>query len=78
MAEAPADRNNQGFAGRLARTRLAIWVTMVVERGWPLILPLAVVGSLFVSLAFSVPGAAPDRILPAAAGDRHTLYIWRM
>jgi SAM-dependent methyltransferase len=35
-------------------------------------------GSLLVSLAFPVPGAAPDRILPVAEGDRHTLYVWRM
>ncbi|WP_353644528.1 TIGR02302 family protein [Mesorhizobium sp. WSM2239] len=52
MAEAPADRNEHGFAGRLARTRLAVWIAMVVERGWPLILPLAVTVSLFVSLSW--------------------------
>ena len=35
-------------------------------------------GSLFVSLAFSVPAAAPDEILPVSGRDRHTLYVWRM
>jgi len=35
-------------------------------------------GSLFVSLAFAVPGVAPDEILPLSDSDRHTLYVWRM
>ena len=35
-------------------------------------------GSLFVSLAFPVPAAAPDEILPVSDRDRHTLYVWRM
>jgi uncharacterized protein (TIGR02302 family) len=52
MAEAPEDWNEDGFAPRLARTRVAVWAAMVVERGWPLILPLAVTVSLFVSLSW--------------------------
>lgn len=35
-------------------------------------------GSLFVSLSFAVEGRQPDRIVPLAAGARHTLYAWRM
>lgn len=35
-------------------------------------------GSLFVSLAFPVPGVAADRVLPVADAQRHTLYVWRM
>jgi uncharacterized protein (TIGR02302 family) len=52
MAEAPADRNEHGFTGRLARTRIFVWTAMVVERGWPLILPLLVTISLFISLSW--------------------------
>ena len=35
-------------------------------------------GSLFVSLAFTVPGVAPHATLPVSGRDRHTLYVWRM
>lgn len=35
-------------------------------------------GSLFISLSFAVEGRQPDRIVPLAAGARHTLYAWRM
>jgi len=35
-------------------------------------------GSLFVSLAFGVPGASPQQVIPVSASDRHTLYVWRM
>lgn len=35
-------------------------------------------GSLFVSLAFSVPGVAPQQVIPVSGNDRHTLYVWRM
>jgi SAM-dependent methyltransferase len=35
-------------------------------------------GSLFVSLAFEVPGVEPGQILPVSGRARHTLYLWRM
>jgi hypothetical protein len=35
-------------------------------------------GSLFVSLAFAVPGAEPDEVIRVSASERHTLYVWRM
>ena len=35
-------------------------------------------GSLFVSLAFPVPEAAPDEVLQVSDRERHTLYVWRM
>ena len=35
-------------------------------------------GSLFVSLSFGVDARPPDRVIPLAAGERHTLYAWRM
>lgn len=35
-------------------------------------------GSIFVSLAFDVPGVEPEQIVPVSDQARHTLYIWRM
>lgn len=35
-------------------------------------------GSLFISLSFEVHARQPDRVIPLAAGERHTLYAWRM
>ena len=60
------------FAGRLARTRAAIGATIAVERGWPLVLPILLVISLFFSLSWLgllriVPDAA-RLILMAAIG----------
>ena len=49
------------FSERLARTRAAVAAAMIVERGWPLILPLLVVLSLFLSLSWlGVFRALPD------------------
>ncbi|WP_378948277.1 TIGR02302 family protein [Mesorhizobium sp. ANAO-SY3R2] len=36
----------------LGRTRLAIGTAMVIERGWPLVLPILVVAGLFLSLSW--------------------------
>lgn len=47
-----AARGNPSLTTRLARTRLAVLAAMVIERGWPLILPLLLVASLFVSLSW--------------------------
>jgi SAM-dependent methyltransferase len=35
-------------------------------------------GSRFVSLAFPVPGVAPDRIIAVSDQPRHTLHVWTM
>lgn len=35
-------------------------------------------GSLFISLSFGVPTRAPDHEISLAAGERHTLYAWKM
>jgi len=35
-------------------------------------------GTLFVSLAFAVPGVAADEVIPVSGSERHTLYVWRM
>src|SRR5690606_4214705 len=48
----PNDVIPTGLLARLARTRAAVRVAIVVERLWPLILPFVVVVSLFVSLSW--------------------------
>lgn len=35
-------------------------------------------GSLFVSLAFPVPGMKASRVIALSSADRHTLYVYRM
>ena len=43
---------NAGLLGRLGRTRMWTKASMVLERAWPLVLPLVIVASLFLSLAW--------------------------
>lgn len=52
MTEPTRPALHRKLAASLGRTRLAIAAAMVVERGWPLVLPLIVVASLFVSLSW--------------------------
>ena len=52
MTERPISSGDRSLAGRLALSRLATRVSMTVERGWPLILPLLIVASLFLSLSW--------------------------
>jgi len=52
MADTDSQRNRPGFLTRLSRTRAATRTTIVVERAWPLVLPLLVVASLFLSLSW--------------------------
>ncbi|RJT35220.1 TIGR02302 family protein [Mesorhizobium waimense] len=52
MTERPTSSGDRGLAGRLALSRLATRVAMVVERGWPLLLPLIIVASLFLSVSW--------------------------
>ncbi|MEP9399273.1 TIGR02302 family protein [Mesorhizobium sp. KR2-14] len=52
MTETPANTADGRFVRRLRRARLATLASMMVERGWPLVLPLLVTASLFVSLAW--------------------------
>ena len=52
MTEPTRTALHRDIAASLGRTRLAIAAAMVVERGWPLLLPLIVVTSLFVSLSW--------------------------
>ena len=52
MTERPTFSSDHGLAGRLALSRLATRVSMMVERGWPLLLPLVIVASLFLSVSW--------------------------
>ncbi|RWB04440.1 MAG: TIGR02302 family protein [Mesorhizobium sp.] len=52
MTQRPTFSSDRGLAGRLALSRLATWVSMMVERGWPLLLPLVIVASLFLSISW--------------------------
>lgn len=52
MTERTRSELHRDINASLGRTRLAIGAAMVVERGWPLVLPLVVVASLFVSLSW--------------------------
>ncbi|MER8828511.1 TIGR02302 family protein [Mesorhizobium sp. M0938] len=52
MTQRPTFTSDRGLAGRLALSRLATRVSMTVERGWPLLLPLVIVASLFFSVSW--------------------------
>ncbi|MER9297982.1 TIGR02302 family protein [Mesorhizobium sp. M0621] len=52
MTQRPTFSSDRGLAGRLALSRLATRVSMMVERGWPLLLPLVIVASLFLSVSW--------------------------
>ncbi|PBC06210.1 TIGR02302 family protein [Mesorhizobium sp. WSM3860] len=52
MTERPISSGERGLAGRLALSRLATRASMIFERGWPLLLPLAVVAGLFLSISW--------------------------
>ncbi|MBX3571855.1 MAG: TIGR02302 family protein [Mesorhizobium sp.] len=59
---------NAGLLGRLARTRMWTKASMVLERAWPLVLPLLIVASLFLSLAwFGLFRLMPDWLRIGAA-----------
>ena len=63
MTQTPENISGKGFAGRLGRARAATLAVMMLERGWPLVLPLLVTLSLFVSLSW----LGVFRILPELA-----------
>jgi len=52
MAERKSLSDISGFSGRLARTRWFTRAAVVLERLWPLVLPVLVVASLFLSLSW--------------------------
>ena len=61
MTEKNGSAPDLALTARLARTRLAVRATVIVERGWPLVLPLLLV-------ALPVPQPVLARRLPHAAG----------
>ncbi|MDQ6432664.1 TIGR02302 family protein [Mesorhizobium sp. LHD-90] len=61
MKEAPEKSEKSIFSRRLMHTRLATRAAVILERVWPLILPLLVVAGLFASLSwFGVFRLMPD------------------
>ena len=52
MTETNAAGHDLGVTARLTRTRFAVRAAMIVERGWPLVLPLLLVVGLFLSLSW--------------------------
>lgn len=63
MTEQPTSGIDRSLAARLAASRLATRAVMVVERGWPLILPLLIVAALFLSAAwFGLFAHLPDMV----------------
>lgn len=70
MAESGSLTRAGGMWSRLARTRSATRIAMIVERGWPLVLPLLIAISLFLTVSwFGLFRLLPDwgRIGLAAA-----------
>ena len=61
MTQRPISGGERGLAGRLALSRLATRAAMIFERGWPLLLPLLIVASLFLSFSwFGLFARLPD------------------
>lgn len=83
MAPTPNDAYVTGLLARLSRTRAAMRAAILVERLWPLLLPLAIVASLFLSLSWlgafrAVPDWARLSLLGLfAAGGLAALYPLR-
>ncbi len=69
MAETPTGQTHRSRFARLARTRFAIRSVMVVERLWPLVLPLVVIVSLFLSISWlGLFRLMPDMVRTAVLG----------
>ncbi|MER8801325.1 TIGR02302 family protein [Mesorhizobium sp. M0998] len=52
MTQRPIFTSDRSLARRLALSRLGTQVSIIVERGWPLLLPLIIVASLFLSISW--------------------------
>ena len=52
MTQRPAADDDRSLRARLAASRLVTGAVMVLERGWPLVLPLVLVAGLFLSFAW--------------------------
>jgi uncharacterized protein (TIGR02302 family) len=63
MTERPEISYGHGLSARLAASRMATRCSMIVERGWPLVLPVLLVVSLFVSISwFGLFPRMPDAL----------------
>lgn len=63
MTERPTSGTDRSLAARLAASRLATRVVLMVERAWPLLLPFLLVVALFFSAAwFGIFTRLPDAI----------------
>ncbi len=70
MTERDRSALHRNINASLGRTRLAVATVMVVERGWPLLLPILIVAGLFLSLSWlGIFRLLPDmaRLATAAA-----------
>ena len=52
MTETTIVNDSHAHSGRLARTRFATRAAMTVERLWPLLLPVLLVVTMFLSLSW--------------------------
>ncbi|MER8974670.1 MULTISPECIES: TIGR02302 family protein [unclassified Mesorhizobium] len=52
MTQRPIFTSDRSLARRLALSRLGTQVSIIIERGWPLLLPLIIVASLFLSISW--------------------------
>lgn len=69
MTERPATNPDRSLSARLAASRLFTRAAIVVERGWPLVLPLLIVIALFLSVAWlGLFALLPDLVRLAIAG----------
>ncbi|PTE08750.1 TIGR02302 family protein [Mesorhizobium helmanticense] len=87
MTQRPTFTSDRSLARRLALSRLATRVSMTVERGWPLLLPLIIIASLFLSVSWLglfplLPDMARIGIVAAfaiaALGALYPLRFFRM
>lgn len=63
MTERPDTNAQRRLAARLATSRLLTRAAMIVERGWPLLLPLLIVAALFASVSwFGLFALMPDAL----------------
>jgi uncharacterized protein (TIGR02302 family) len=63
MTERPATSMERGLSARLAASRTATRCSMIVERGWPLLLPALIVMALFASFSwFGLFARMPDTL----------------
>lgn len=68
MTERDRSALHRNIHASLGRTRLAVATVMVVERGWPLLLPILIVAGLFLSLSWlGIFRLLPDMARLAAA-----------